>query len=152
MCRNLNNLIEKSARALRLPISTTPAPIKTSRRGRPLKSKVVDYPLLRPPDWMQCIFRAGGHFLLAGQSLDEIESFGDTHQAFWSRYSAMEPQFMFEGNVRMAIPYALHGDEGRGQGKKPVLVLSLQPLITSADMSKTNMSGYLVYRYAKPKS
>ena len=144
MCRNLHKLIEKSGRALQLPISTAWVPIKTSRRGRPLKTKMVDYPLLRPSDWLTCIFKTGGQFLLAGQTLDDIEAFGDTLETFWSRYTALDPHLEFEGNPRLRIPYLLHGDEGRGRGKKPVLVLSMQPVVTSADMSESNMSGYLV--------
>ncbi|CAE7396357.1 Ankrd17, partial [Symbiodinium pilosum] len=116
MCRNLHKLIEKSGRALQLPISTAWVPIKTSRRGRPLKTKMVDYPLLRPSDWLTCIFKTGGQFLLAGQTLDDIEAFGDTLETFWSRYTALDPHLEFEGNPRLRIPYLLHGDEGRGRG------------------------------------
>ena len=141
MCRNLHKLIEKSARALPLPTSTISAPIRTSRKGRPLKVKDVEYPILRPSDWARCIFKGGGHFLLGGSSLDDVQVFQDSLEEFWKRFKMVEPDLQFEGSPRLAIPYTLHGDEGRGKGKKPVLVLSLQPILTNSDMSKSNLGG-----------
>ena len=143
MCRNLHKLIERSCRGLQVPITTTPAPIKTSRRGRPLKQRTIDYPLMRPSDWVAAIFKGGGHFFLGGCSLDQLGTFQDTLAKFWADYQKMEPDVVFEGSARFAIPFALHGDEGRGKGRKPIMILSMQPLITSLDMSTSNLSGCL---------
>ena len=141
MCRNLHRMIETSSRSLPVPISTAVVPIRTSKKGRPLKVKEVAYPLLRPSDWARCIFKRGGHFFLGGSSLDSVQSFGNTLEEFWRRYHTVDSTLKFEGSPRFAIPYALHGDEGRGKGKKPILVLSFQPLITNADMSISNLGG-----------
>ena len=42
---------------------------------------------------------------------------------------------------QFVIPYAVHGDEGRGKLRKPIMVLSVQPLLTSELHS--NMQGCL---------
>ena len=144
MCRNLHKLIESSSRSLPIQISTTSVPIRLSRRGRPLKKAVVEYPILLPSHWAQMIFRTGGHFFLGGSSMDQIGSFQNILEKFWSNYKQVEPAIAFQGSPRLAIPYCLHGDEGRGKGKKPVMVLGLQPIITSPDMSTSNLSGYLI--------
>ena len=143
MCRNLHRLIQKTSRSLPVPISKTDVLIRMSRKGRALRTKIVEYPLLRPSDWVRTIFKSGDHFLLGGNSMDSIDTFGDTLQTFWHYYKAIHPTMQFEGSPRMAIPFFLHGDEGRGKGKKPIMVLSLQPLITSPDMSTSNLSGCL---------
>lgn len=91
----------------------------------------------------------GGNFLLGGLSLDDVDSFGDTLEVFWGRYKALEPDFEVPGNPRYVIPYALHGDEGRGKGKKPIMVLGMQPLITSHDMSTSNLGGLLGRKNSK---
>ena len=75
--------------------------------------------------------------------MDEIDSFSNTLELFWNRFLAAHPGFEFVGSPGLAIPYCLHGDEGRGKGKKPIMVLSLQPLVVSPDMSTSNLSGYL---------
>ena len=143
MCRNLHRLIERSARALPIQISKTNVPIRLSKVGRPLRTKTVQYPLLRPSDWARCIFKLGGQFFLAGQTLDQIDSFSECLELFWRRHKHIQPEIHFEGSPGLAIPFCLHGDEGRGKGKKSILVLSLQPLVTSPDMSKSNLSGYI---------
>ena len=144
MCQRLHKLIESSTRSLPVPISTADIRIRASRRGRPLKTRVVKYPMLLPSAWATSIFKMGGHFLLAGLSLNDVDSFGDTLEVFWERFKVLEPDYEVPGNPRYTLPYALHGDEGRGKGKKPIMILGMQPLITSHDMSTSNLGGILV--------
>ena len=140
-CNNLCKLLCKTARALDMPIATAPVMIRTSKQKQPLRGRIVQYPLLLASDWARCIFRRGGHFFMAGLSLDDVSAVGATLELFWRRYKKLDCHMNFEGDPAFAIPYAIHGDEGRGKGKKPILVLSMQPLVTSPDMSHTNMSG-----------
>ena len=143
-CRNLHRLIHRTSKTVAVNISTVTAPVRLSKRGKKKKSAMVQYPILRVSDWARCIFNLGGHFFLGGQNMDSLEAFGDTLELFWSRYSKIDPDLPFfrdSYDWRFAIPYCLHGDEGRGANKRPVMVISFQPLITSADMKTSNMSG-----------
>ena len=151
VCRNLHNLLHKSGRTVPVKISTVTTPVRVGKRGSSKKA-LVQFPILKLSEWCRCIFKRGGYFLLAGQNLDATHQFGQTLEEFWRRFKAIEPHHTFfssteERDWRISIPYALHGDEGRGYGKKPIMIVSAQPLITSPDMSSANQSGRLQLLY-----
>ena len=144
MTRNLHRLIHRTAKTVDVRISTIAAPIRSSKRGQPFKARIVQYPLLLVSDWSQAIFKRGGHFWMAGHTLDAAVTFGETLTTFWGRYQKIDPALTFfeaSEDWSRCIPFALHGDEGRGKDKKPILVLSAQPLITSPDMAASNLAG-----------
>ena len=143
ICRNLHRLIQRKARQLQMVITPVQAPIRMSKRGRPLRWTLSKHPMLLPSSWASCIFNHfAGRFFLGGQSLDCADAFGEILRTFWQRYQEVHPELPFFGDNSndwtRSIPVALHGDEGRGQGRKPILIVSLQPLITTPDMSTTN--------------
>ena len=76
--------------------------------------------------------------------MDDVIRFQNTLEEFWHNFKKVETGVTFKGSPRLAIPYCLHGDEGRGKGKKPILVLSLQAILTSPDMSQSNLGGFFV--------
>ena len=45
--------------------------------------------------------------------------------------------------IACAIPYFIHGDEGRGYCRRPFMVESWQPVISYKGLDKINESGYL---------
>ena len=145
-CENLHNLLHKSGHMLRVKFSFVSTPIRLAVRGSSQKA-MVRFPVLKLTDWCRTIFGMGGHFLLGGLSLDHAEMFGATLQQFWNQFKAVEPNLPFfqepGHDLKYCIPYALHGDEGRGSGKKPIMVVSAQPLIVSPDMSTSNLKGLL---------
>ena len=83
-CSNLHRLLAKSGKLLDVKISTLPLWIRYSRK-RPQQA-LVKYPVLRMTDWVDCIFRHGGHFFLGGQSMDNAEAFGGQLYNFWENY------------------------------------------------------------------
>ena len=144
-CANLHKLLHKSGYTLPVRISTCTTPVRLAKRGSSKKA-MVQFPILKLSDWARCILRHGGQFLLGGQSLAAQDSFGRTLELFWERYRRIEPSHPFfksNHDWRRSLPYALHGDEGRGAGKKPIMVLGAQPLVTSPDMSQSNIKGCL---------
>ena len=146
-CENLHNLLHKSGHMLRVKFTFVSTPVRLAVRGTSKKA-MVRFPLLTLTNWCHNIFGSGGHFLLGGLSLDAASVFGDTLQLFWSRYKMVEPNLPFfqepGHDLSYCIPYALHGDEGRGAGRTPVMVVSAQPLIVAPDMSVSNLKGLLV--------
>ena len=151
-CKNLHRLLHNSGHTIPVKISTVTTPVRLRKRGSSKKA-LVQFPLLKLSDWCQCIFKRGGQFLLAGQTLDAAYEFGQTLEEFWRRFKGIEPQHTFFSSIeerewRFCIPYALHGDEGRGAGKRPIMILSAQPFITTPDMSSANQSGCLALLYS----
>ena len=71
---------------------------------------------------------------------------GDMLQRFWSRHAFVDasvPEF-----PRQTVPYLIHGDEGRGQCKRPVLVVSFQPILGWSGEDHINSSKYVAYNSA----
>ena len=65
---------------------------------------------------------------------------------FWEGYKETDPDHpVYESGQDLSthVPYMIHGDEGRGKGKVPILVESIQPLISYLGIGRTNQSGQL---------
>ena len=61
--------------------------------------------------------------------MDEWVDAQNMLKEFWSRYGKIDPT-MVPTNPSQTIPVYLHGDEGRGLGKRPLLVISFQPVMS----------------------
>lgn len=68
-------------------------------------------------------------FFLAGKTLDEWADAQNMLKEFWSRYGKID-QTMVPSNPSQTIPVYLHGDEGSCLGKRPLLVISFQPVMS----------------------
>lgn len=138
-------MIEKSGKQLPVKVSTMRLWVRTSRRRVHLIP--TNYPMLRVPDWVHCIFRHGGHFFMGGRTMDDLPAFQSELVQFWQNYRSVDPGFaFFQTNPETAYPYcipiAIHGDEGRGKAKNPIMVISVQPVLPLLG-EKTNMQGHL---------
>ena len=132
ICEKLHNVIGKQGKRLNVKVTTTPLWIRTSRKR--LAQQLVQYPVLLVSDWIDCIFQYGGHFFLGGRSLDDLETFQQDLWQFWENYEVIDPSFFFFSSVSRdewvwSVPLAIHGDEGRGKAKQPVMVASVQCLL-----------------------
>ena len=119
--------------------------VRTSRRRVHLIP--TNYPLLRLPDWVSCSFQYGGQFFLGGCTLDDPSAFIMKLQTFWRNYKVVDPSLPFfrkndESSYSSCVPIAIHGDEGRGRAKQPIMVISVQPLLPLGE-KKSNMEGRL---------
>ena len=88
------------------------------------------------------IFQPRWTFFLGGKSTECFEEF---FKIWWTGYKKMDPNLPFfndfgEKFVRASLPIALHGDEGHGRYKRPIMIFSYQPLITSFD-GRVNLKG-----------
>ena len=73
---------------------------------------------------------------MKGRSLDSAKLFQEELVDFWGKYSMADPSHPFfaaadrnKSEWSRSIPVAIHGDEGRGRQKQPVMVLAYQPLL-----------------------
>lgn len=88
------------------------------------------WPVLQLSDWVKaCFEHYGGMFLLGGHTLtnDNLKDIHNMLERFWQRYQHVQDVDVAEPS--RTIPWMLHGDEGRGQCKSPVLICSFQPVI-----------------------
>ena len=84
---------------------------------------------------------------MAGGTLDQVDQFGKELETFWKNFKVADPGFRFTQETPQAewcrcIPIALHGDEGRGKAKQPVMVISVQTVLPLTE-GKSNMKGPL---------
>ena len=123
--RNLYRFIHKSGKTLPVEITPVTVPIKVSRRK---KVQQRQWPVLHLSSWLQvCFEEYGGFFVLGGHKLDDLKAIENMLEQFWSRHQFVDTDI--PQDTKHTIPFLLHGDEGRGQCKRPILVLSFQPMI-----------------------
>lgn len=87
------------------------------------------------------VFFLGG--LRVNEHLAEIESM---LSQFWDRH------FYVDGNrptdPQRCIPVYIHGDEGRGQCKRPIMIVSFQPLMSWGGCDNLNTSKILSFHFS----
>ena len=140
ICRNLHRTIRRFKKVLGVKVSTVTTKIRLSKRRPDLVQH--PHPVVHLSSWAEVIFDHGGHFLLGGKDLDSFDAFSLELKTFWSRFFIAEPTFprLDESEWGFSIPLAIHGDEGRGRGKLPVLVASVQTLMPIVP-GRTNLAG-----------
>ena len=141
VCRNLHRTIKKFRMTLPVDISVVPTKLRLSRK----RPQVIpcNHPVLHLSSWAETIFNNGGHFFMQGKDLSSVDEFSLELIDFWGKFTTTHPDFgddLPKERWGHSIPLCLHGDEGRGRMKSPVMVMSVQPLLPLR-AGKTNMSG-----------
>lgn len=143
-CRNLHRFVAKTGK--RLDVKVQPVNIKIRKVTKAKVHEVnVDHPTLPLSAWMQTSFDLGGHFFLGGKNKTHFSDFSKILDGWWRAYKAVDPNLPFfddfgEEYYRTSFPIAIHGDEGRGRYKRPIMVIGYQPLITNFD-GQSNLKG-----------
>ena len=61
---------------------------------------------------------------------------------FWTKFLKSNPEVDLQGvNPEVAIPVCVHGDEGRGKVRRPIMVLAFQPMVSWLGPAVVNSSG-----------
>lgn len=127
--RNLYKLIQQKGKTLPVDITSVVVPIRASRRR---KIQRRPWPVLHLSKWLNVHFGPSynGVFILGGHTLNELDKVEAMLARFWTRYAYVDNDDCptYERRSR-TIPFLLHGDEGRGLCKRPVLVISYQGVI-----------------------
>lgn len=110
----------------------------------------LPYPVITLSSWVTYLLKHAPQYALAGYNLEQRDQFTSVFHTFWQRYRSIDPLHPVYVNFAPAdygriIPFALHGDEGRGVAKIPVLVVAFQFVISVLGVNKTNMSGLLCF-------
>lgn len=146
--RNFHRYVDR--KGLKLPVKISWVPLWV-RQHRPKVVEVwVEYPMISLKNWASFMLAHHSRFVLGGFSILEVEKYTAMYSRFWTRFSSLHPQHPFyqhhpEAEWGRCIPYALHGDEGRGKSKSQILIQSYQMIIGSFGEESTNLSGHLGY-------
>ena len=101
--------------------------------------------------WVKFLFNQKPRLLLGGQVPDPQGKWKQLYYNFWSVYQKIHGDHPIysrtDVDLGTCLPYLIHGDEGRGQLKRPYLVVSWQLLIGHHGLEATNDSGYHGYLY-----
>ena len=127
--RALHSLIHRDDKTLPVEIASVQTKVRIPRKRKVL---LRPWPVIPLNNWMKLCFsdsKYSGFFFLAGKTLDEWVDAQNMLKEFWSRYGKIDPT-MVPTNPSQTIPVYLHGDEGRGLGKRPLLVISFQPVMS----------------------
>ena len=124
-------------------------PIRLVNKGRP-RTVETAFPVILPSSWLRYSLHVGGEAFLGGHPLDAEDAYCNMLADFWQNYAAINPEcavfkrpdYSREFASRL-IPMAVHGDEGRGKAKHPIMILSVQPVIGPKGPDFVNTSGYL---------
>ena len=134
--RNLHGLIHRKNQTLGVKITSVP---RVSRRRRVQERP---WPALHLSDWLETAFKNPykGFFFLGGLKLNNLDAIESMLSDFWEKHSKsggdMPP------NPMRTIPFLIHGDEGRGLAKRPLLVVSFQPMIGWTGSDNVNSKKY----------
>ena len=144
ICRNLHRLLAKPGYTLQVDISHA---IINIRHARSRKLKEIAWPTLKLSSWLKYIMEQGGQLLLAGHHISQSRKWKSDLKEFWDLYEQVDgnhPVFLQNLDRAATLPFFLHGDEGRGRGKQPVMVMSFQGLFSHFGKERLNESGLLV--------
>ena len=80
--------------------------------------------------------------------MESVADWSSMYEDFWGVFNKSMPGVQMNGlSPATSIPICIHGDEGRGKTRKPVMVVAWQPLISCLGPAVTNSSGIpVLYR------
>ena len=144
-CRNLTRLIKRTPGVtLPIPISACKVHIKVRKPIRPVE---VYWPVIQMGDWCQYFAAFKPELLLAGHKPNE--DWKSVFRKFWDDYKIVSedhPIFSLDSDhhdLGCYIPYFIHGDEGRGQLKRPYMVVAFQFAIGFQGVDQINDNTHL---------
>ena len=144
ICRNLHKLLANPEFTIQVQINWVKAQIKHPRKLTILQTS---WPIIKLGSWVRYILEEqGGQLLLGGHHISQTSLWQKELKEFWDLYEGVDgshPLFQGAFNRACTIPYFVHGDEGRGRGKQPVLIISFQGILSHFGKHCLNESGFL---------
>ena len=141
-CRNLHRLLRRNKGLF--PVDVDVAPITVAVRKPVYRTEQVWWPMVPLTSWVKALWEQAPTMLLGGHSSEDVNGWQLTMLQFWRRFKSFHeshPIFADGHDLKYAIPYMLHGDEGRGQSRRSFMVEAWQPCISHKGINFTNESG-----------
>ena len=136
--RGLHKYIHMNNKTLPVAVTNVTIPIRT-RVSRRFCIARKPWPVFQLSDWIKACFNTPefqGIFMLGGKRVGQLEEIEGMLSTFWDRYSYIDsntPEV-----PERTIPFYIHGDEGRGLVKRPLLIVAFQCIIGWAGTDHTN--------------
>ncbi|CAE7276692.1 unnamed protein product [Symbiodinium sp. CCMP2592] len=97
------------------------------RKRRPLVKKInVWYPVIYPSAWAAFLLKEYSFLVLGGVDLQEMQQWQQLLSDFWSEHKLYDPGHDMHAPMgpppTHTVPIYIHGDEGRGKYKLPIMV------------------------------
>lgn len=143
-CRHMHSFVARTGKQLPVEVKHVKTPVRKVTKAR-VHEVETNFPTLPLSSWMKASFDLGGHFFLGGKDINHFDQFSRILVEWWKSYKMVDPDLPFfqdfgEECYGTSFPVALHGDEGRGRYKRPIMIYGYQPLITNFD-GKSNLKG-----------
>lgn len=145
--RDFNRWVHRDGRIFPVPIKKLKVRVRVRQRNQKGKVRIFDkkmgYPVIFLSDWFEKVMELHPKFFLGGFDLDNDQTkwkamFSD----FWRWFEDVDPSHPIHQKPMeekaYSIPIALHGDEGRGLAKTPLMVWSFQVIIPSTGPNNLN--------------
>lgn len=140
--RGLHAYIHRHNKTLPVPVTNVTAPIKTKvSRRRAVASK--PWPVMHLSDWISTCFNIkqfSGFFMLGGKKVSQLQDIESMLTRFWDRYKHIDQEV--PPVPSRTIPFYIHGDEGRGLVKRPLMIVAFQPIIGWGGEDRVNTIKY----------
>ena len=121
-------------------MQVTPIPTRVRLlKGKP-KVETMQYPTLQASSWAKYMLEHCSEVLLGGINIRLVADWQRMFEDFWRKFQLSQPGFEVPF-PKTSIPIAIHGDEGRGKAKRPIMCMALQTLISYLGPAVTNTSG-----------
>ncbi len=143
--RNFHRLLQREGKLL--PVKVSMVKLRVQLHRPRVQEVEAEYPFIRLQDWARYLLENNSKYLLGGFDITETKNYTEVFQRFWRNYRYLDgkhPTYSHFKEFGHVIPYLVHGDEGRGKGKNPILITSYQPLIAVGGEDYTNMKGWFV--------
>jgi hypothetical protein len=126
--RQLRTVVKKhDGLTIKVPISHVRVPVKA-------RVCSILHPVIKMSDWSQYLLSddVRSKLLLGGHSICNTDGWQNLFAEYWENFKRINPSHpVFDKpshTLRHCIPCSIHGDEGRGPAKAPVLCFNFQPL------------------------
>ncbi|OLP97347.1 Proteoglycan 4 [Symbiodinium microadriaticum] len=108
----------------------------------------VFYPVICPSTWMSFLLKEQSYLILGGIDVKEPHKWQALLCDFWQKYLLMDKahvmhKYKSEATLSCTVPLYLHGDEGRGKYKLPVMVEAVQGVISWKDETLDALNHHL---------
>ena len=144
--RNFHQNLVREKRLLQVKVTMVKLRVLVHRpKVRQMK---LDYPFIRLIDWAQYLLQHHSEHVLGGHNIQHVAEYTAMFRQFWRNYYNLDPshecyvKFKKFADMGSLIPFCIHGDEGRGKAKIPILITAYQFVIGVHGEQHTNMKGY----------
>ena len=148
LSRNFHALLDKLGKRIGVEVASHTVTLRA--KWPKIQPEKKPYPMVTLSAWAKCILRDLPRYFLGGcNNVENTEVYTRTFHMFWTNYRHTQPDHIVyetfpQEQWGYIIPYALHGDEGRGRNFIPTLVVTFQMLVHPLGMGYTNTASWLV--------